>query len=69
MTKATTALTRSHAARTQGFVAAVQSLLQAWSARARARRALGRLDAHMLSDIGLDADAAAREVGRPFWEG
>ena len=32
------------------------------------RRALLRMDAFMLADIGLTADEAAREAARPFWD-
>jgi uncharacterized protein YjiS (DUF1127 family) len=31
------------------------------------RRALSRLDDHILRDIGLDTRAAARECAKPFW--
>ncbi len=34
----------------------------------RQRRALARLDAALLADIGLDRDAALDEAGRPFWD-
>ncbi len=36
-------------------------------ARHHSRAALARLDAHLLADIGLTADAAATEARRPFW--
>ncbi|MFB2593775.1 DUF1127 domain-containing protein [Paracoccus sp. p4-l81] len=36
-------------------------------ARHHSRAALARLDAHLLADIGLTADAAATEAARPFW--
>ena len=36
-------------------------------ARHHSRAALARLDAHLLADIGLTADAAATEAQRPFW--
>jgi uncharacterized protein YjiS (DUF1127 family) len=38
-----------------------------WTARRRDRRALAALDPHLLRDIGLNEDQAAREAGKPFW--
>ncbi|PHP29003.1 DUF1127 domain-containing protein [Limimaricola cinnabarinus] len=40
-----------------------------WERRARTRRALSRLDAHMLRDLGLDPVSAEREAALPFWKG
>ncbi|MCB6178159.1 DUF1127 domain-containing protein [Rhodobacter sp. Har01] len=34
----------------------------------RERLRLGRLDPHLLRDIGLSAEAAAAEAGRPIWD-
>ena len=34
----------------------------------RSRRALARLDARALKDIGLSADRAAREASKPVWD-
>jgi len=39
-----------------------------WRARLAERRHLGRLDAHLLDDIGIDADKARREADKPFWQ-
>lgn len=39
----------------------------AWQDRLRTRRALSRLEAHRLADIGLDADYVASEINKPFW--
>jgi len=39
-----------------------------WLAAARERRALSRLDAAALADLGLTRGAAAREAARPFWD-
>ena len=36
--------------------------------RRRERALLARLDPHLLRDIGLDADQAARECAKPFWQ-
>ncbi|MBO6781745.1 MAG: DUF1127 domain-containing protein [Alphaproteobacteria bacterium] len=38
-----------------------------WHARAGQRRALERLDPRLLDDVGIDAAAARREAGKPFW--
>jgi uncharacterized protein YjiS (DUF1127 family) len=69
MTKETSTLPRLRAARTAGLVSGMRSVVQVWRARTRTRQALSRLDAHMLRDIGLDAEAAIGEATRPFWEG
>jgi uncharacterized protein YjiS (DUF1127 family) len=37
-------------------------------ARRRYRQVLARLDAHFLRDIGLSADEARMECGKPFWQ-
>lgn len=39
----------------------------AWNARARSRKELGRLDAHLLRDIGIDPMTAHHQASRPFW--
>lgn len=39
-----------------------------WHQRARDRQALGRLDEHMLHDIGLSAADVEREVSKSFWQ-
>lgn len=41
--------------------------LIAWQRRAQQRRALARLDADGLKDIGITAQAARSEANRPFW--
>ena len=40
------------------------TMLAVW----RERRALARLTARELRDLGLDAEAARREAARPFWD-
>ena len=40
-----------------------------WERRARTRRALSRLDAAMLRDLGLDPMTEQAEAARPFWKG
>lgn len=39
----------------------------AWELRHRSRKSLGKLDNHMLRDIGLDPLAAQTETQKPFW--
>lgn len=36
--------------------------------RAQQRRALARLDARLLADIGMDPAEAAAEASKPFWQ-
>lgn len=38
-----------------------------WEDRRLTRRALARLDDHMLNDIGLCAISAQSEAQKPFW--
>jgi uncharacterized protein YjiS (DUF1127 family) len=40
----------------------------AWVALSRERHALAELDDHLLADIGITPDAAAREAAKPFWQ-
>ncbi|MDG1283007.1 MAG: DUF1127 domain-containing protein [Pseudorhodobacter sp.] len=42
-------------------------LVLKWEERRKTRRALQRLDAHMLRDIGLTGRNAADEIEKPFW--
>ena len=42
--------------------------LAGWMELRRQRRALARLDAHLLDDVGLPADTAGHEARRPFWD-
>ena len=39
-----------------------------WHERVRDRRALDRLDEHMLHDIGLSRADVEHEVSKPFWQ-
>lgn len=41
--------------------------LARWHSRSRSRRALARLDDHMLRDIGLSEQSRAHEADKPFW--
>ena len=38
-----------------------------WFARRRQRRDLAELDEHLLKDIGVTREQAAREAAKPFW--
>lgn len=40
-----------------------------WEQRQQTRRALRRLDPHMLADIGLSYDEARLECKKGFWQG
>ena len=42
-------------------------LLAFWAAWAQQRRALSRLDARLLRDIGVNHYDAKREAEKPFW--
>ena len=44
-----------------GLIQTVARIVNLWQRRMRARRALARLDVHLLRDIGLDPMTAARE--------
>jgi uncharacterized protein YjiS (DUF1127 family) len=50
------------------LVRTVRKTLSSWFRRARTRRALAELDAHLLDDIGLDPQCRARECAKRFWE-
>jgi len=50
-----------------GFALTVALL--AWEERRQTRKALGRLDDHLLHDIGLAPDEARTEAAKPFWRG
>lgn len=50
-----------------GLVARVTTALTQAITRRRDRIILSRLDAHLLRDIGVDADRAADECAKPFW--
>ena len=47
----------------------VRRVISLWRERARQRRHLRSLDAGQLDDIGVSAEAAAREGRKPFWRG
>ena len=51
-----------------GLAEAFRTLLL-WQNRARQRSHLSELDGHLLADMGLSPDEAAREAAKPFWRG
>lgn len=53
---------------TRALVARLTDQLLTWSQRARDRRALQTLDAHLLQDIGLSRADVERESGKFFWQ-
>lgn len=59
------AISQSRAARLRPFgITRVTNVFALWSQR----RALSRLDGHLLEDIGLDAKSAHAEASRPVWD-
>lgn len=55
--------------RRAGLLRQVTIAIAAYTTRRATRRALARLDAHMLRDIGLDPQDVRRELAKPFWLG
>lgn len=51
-----------------GFFAGIVNHLALAFTRQRDRKRLGQLDAHLLRDIGLDAQDAQSECAKPFWQ-
>ena len=52
----------------RGIVASMLTALTSALTRRRDRQRLARLDAHLLRDIGIDAQDARRECAKPFWQ-
>ena len=46
---------------------AVAVTVTKWSLRRRTRKALARLEPHLLEDVGLTKHQAWREAALPFW--
>ncbi len=44
------------------------TLVNIWRQRSRQRKQLARLDQHLLKDIGLTKEMAAKEIAKPFWK-
>ncbi|WP_146585505.1 DUF1127 domain-containing protein [Puniceibacterium confluentis] len=59
----------AHLAPLPAFAVFAAVILTKWSTRHRTRRALARLEPHLLRDIGLDSLAARHEASRMFWQG
>ena len=51
-----------------GVVARLIQTVTAVATRRRERQRLGQLDAHLLRDIGIEAQDARRESAKPFWQ-
>lgn len=49
------------------MLSAAMAMPRRWARRRHERRALLRLDDHMLRDIGLDRFRAEEMAARPFW--
>jgi uncharacterized protein YjiS (DUF1127 family) len=52
-----------------GLAFAIALTVLKWEQRRKTRRDLGRMDPHLLRDIGLSADIARTEAEKPFWRG
>jgi uncharacterized protein YjiS (DUF1127 family) len=52
----------------QSLVARIMVAFSTTLSRRRDRQRLGKLDAHMLRDIGLEAREAQHEAAKPFWQ-
>ena len=50
------------------LVVAAALTFAAWETRHRGRKALARLDDHLLRDIGLNDGRATRETANSFWQ-
>lgn len=60
---------RAAAAVLRAVLRTVLRTVRVWTGRRAARHALGRLEPHLLRDIGLMPEAAAAEAQKPFWRG
>ena len=49
------------------WLSSLEMVLRSWHRRAEQRHQLGKLDEHLLKDIGVDRWAAAAEAAKPFW--
>ena len=50
-----------------GALSNLASLGAIWHRRIQTRRALGRMDRHLLSDIGMTEADVRDEADKPFW--
>ena len=46
----------------------VMSTLKLWANRARQRRQLREIPAHLLEDMGISQEALQTEMNKPFWQ-
>ncbi len=49
------------------LVGRIRRHLTIWHSRRQLRQALGRMDAHLLKDLGWHPEDAAHECAKPFW--
>lgn len=49
------------------FTGSLIKRIALWGHLWRSRRALARLEAQLLEDLGLTVQSAAREASKPFW--
>ncbi len=56
-----------HLQRTENPVTRLFAVLSVAMIRRRDRALLGRLDGHMLRDIGINPEDAKAEAAKPFW--
>jgi uncharacterized protein YjiS (DUF1127 family) len=58
-------------ARIHALAGRISATIGVWTARSRQRRDLGdlaELNRHLLTDIGVTSDEAAREAAKWFWQ-
>ncbi len=67
MTVVTTAVATTYRAKPARGLSALLRRWALWQERSRQRQRLAQLDDHLLKDIGLRPDQAAREASKPFW--
>ena len=58
---------RNAASRVEVVAGRIFATFVLWQERGRLRAALARLDDHLLRDIGLSREEAARECAKPVW--
>lgn len=60
-------LDESNSVDKQPVLARVKQALAVWHQRITTRHHLRDLDPHLLSDVGITAQAVTREINKPFW--
>lgn len=60
----TISLSRIRAARSTTRLPRISTMITVW----QERRALGRMSANRLQDLGITRQDALREAARPFWD-